>query len=360
MSTYTYRMQERGDNEELCRLHGEYLGVERDDAFLNWKYWDNPVGPNRSVVGVENETGGIVAHIGSVAILYQYFGTPLRCMFECDIVVAERPDRGRIFFRMYRRRLEAIAEETGILPLSIAITIPKTAKIMGKLWKIRPIADAPKTVRILKHDRLLRARFGSPLLASAGGFVLDMWNWIRRPMVAPKGLDIVEIEAFDESADRFWERIKNYARIWNVRSSAYLNWRYIEIPNIDNKVFVAREGKEIVGYIVVYIWDGDIRRGVIQDFQFLKDRKDVGRALLRRGIDFMIGEKSDVAVSWTFSHSYTFPVLEEFGFRKREITGRTLSLRPAGEVVDPWNAVSWKEALNVENWHFCKGDTDDE
>jgi hypothetical protein len=36
-----------------------------------------------------------------------------------------------------------------------------------------------------------------------------------------------------------------------VRDKEYLNWRYVDVPDVDYTIYLAEEGEEICGYIVL-------------------------------------------------------------------------------------------------------------
>lgn len=361
MGKYTFRLLEKEDLPSLAALHKEYLDVERDNNFYEWKYWDNPAGPHRCTIGVNNETGEVVGEIGSIANLFQFFGTPVRAYHEVDIVIAEGPDRGRLFLMTYGKRSEVAAQETErILNFNFAFSIPLTLKITTKLWRVQDMGPVPKLARVLRYKPVLQEKTGSPFIGAAAGLVLDGWTRIRFPSVAPRGIEVCEVDAFDDSADRFWEKIKDLYNIWTVRNAAYLNWRYSAIPHIDNRIFLARKNGEILGYLIIRTPEVGARRGHIQDFQFLSEREDAGRALLVKALGAFSEARTSAVVSWTYPHSHSYPVLKEFGFVPRETTGRNLVLRPADEIKKPYDAVSFDRVLELSNWHICKGDADDE
>ncbi len=361
MSKYEFRLLEKGDLDGLAALHTEHLDIERNRAVFEWKYWENPAGPHRCTVAINNETGEVAGEIGSIANLFQYFGTPVRAYHEVDIVIVDGPDRGRLFLRLYKKRQELVGQETErMLNFNYAFSIPVTLKITTKLWRTRNVAPAPKLARVLRHKPVLQEKIGSSLLSGALGLVLDGWTRIRYPAIAPRGIKIEEAVEFDSGADRFWEKIKGYNNIWTVRNAAYLNWRYVAIPHVSNRIFLALKEGEILGYIVISVPDTAARRGVIQDLQFLKDREDAGRALLVKALKAFAEKRTAAVVSWTFPHSFTFPLMKEFGFVSRETTGRNLVLRPSDELPHPYDEGPLDRVLDPLNWHICKGDADDE
>jgi len=362
MSRYVYRKMERRDHEALSVLHENHLGcAPRDNDFFEWKYWRSPGGPHESVVAEETDTGRIVGELGGIAVMMRYFGTTGPVYFDVDVVIDRDAARGRIFFPIYRKRLEFIAErKVPSVPLNCSFTIPKTLKIMSKTWKIRGVAPAPKLAKVLKHGAYISRKTGSKLIAGAGGLLLDLWSSVRYPMIAPRQIDVTEVDAFDAGADALWERMKDYYNIWVVRDRKFLNWRYVDIPHVENTILVAREKDALLGYLVINFQDDNKRAGVIQDFQFLKERKDAGRALLRKGIDFLKGVGSEVAIIWDFDHTHTHAILAEFGFGTRETTGRHFCVREAIELEESVIQIPFERARERTSWFLGKGDADDD
>ena len=362
MSRYVYRKMERRDHEALNALHEKHLGcAHRDNDFFEWKYWRSPGGPHESVVAEETATGRIVGELGGIAVMMRYFGKTGPVYFDVDVVIDKDASRGRIFFPIYRKRLEFIAErEVRSVPLNCSFTIPKTLKIMSKTWKIRGVAPAPKLAKVLKHGAYIGKKTRSKLIARMGGLLLDLWSDVRYPMIAPRQIDVSQTDAFDASADALWEKMKDYYGVWVVRDRAFLNWRYVDIPHVDNQILVVREKDALLGYLVVNFQDREKRAGVIQDFQFLKERKDAGRALLRKGIDFLKRSGSEVAIIWDFDHTHTHAILEEFGFGSRETTGRHFCVREAIELKESIADVPFDRARDRANWFLGKGDADDD
>ncbi len=362
MSRYVYRKMERRDHEALSALHEKYLGCgHRDNDFFEWKYWRSPGGPHESVVAEETATGRIVGELGGIAVMMRYFGKTGPVYFDVDVVIDKEASRGRIFFPIYRKRLEFIAERNvPSVPLNCSFTIPKTLKIMSKTWKIRGVAPAPKLAKVLRHGAYIGKKTGSKPIAAAGGFLLDLWSSLRYPMTAPRQIDVREVDSFDASADELWDRMKDYYSVWVVRDRTFLNWRYVDIPRVDNRIFVAREGDKLLGYTVVNFQDRTKRAGVIQDFQFLRERKDAGRALLRNCIEYLKKIGSEVAIIWDFDHTHTHAVLEEFGFGERETTGRHFCVRDAIELKERIADIPFDKARDRSAWFLGKGDADDD
>lgn len=361
MSDIVYRLLERRDHAELGRLHRRYLSVDRDDAFFEWKYWHCPGGPHASVVAEETASGRIVGELGSIPVMMRYFGETAPAYFCLDIFIDKDAGRGRIFFPIYRAFLKAVSEVASpAVPILTSFTIPKTEKIMSRLWKIRKVAPAPKFAKVLRYGPYIESKTGSRLLARPVGWVLDRAGRLRYPMKSSRHVDIREIRIFDEHADRLWNKVKDYYNIWTVRDRAYLNWRYVDIPHVRNRIFTAWEDGELLGFLVINFQAPVSNAGVIQEFIVLRERPDVARTLLDTGIRFLSDQKRDVAIIWSFPHCHLTPLLQNRGFVARETTGRSLTVRDGVEFVNPIGTAAFSEARDPANWFLSKGDVDDD
>ena len=83
----------------------------------------------------------------------------------------------------------------------------------------------------------------------------------------PEGTEFKEIKRFDKRFGRFWDRIKGDYPIMAVKDSAFLNWRYIDIPHMAYRAIALekKESAEILGFIVLGKEEHDFRGGQIVD-----------------------------------------------------------------------------------------------
>ena len=68
---------------------------------------------------------------------------------------------------------------------------------------------------------------------------------------AAKQFEIREESQFGDWADTLWERCKNQHRVWVVRNKEYLNWRYVDKPFSNYRIFSAWKDGQIAGYTVI-------------------------------------------------------------------------------------------------------------
>lgn len=94
-----------------------------------------------------------------------------------------------------------------------------------------------------------------------------------------KGLTIDMPESFDNRFDSLWEKASKQHTIIGIRTSDFLNWRYIEPPDKNYKIFcLVNKSNEIVGYIV-YTIEKDICK--IVDMLFLQNNNVLDSLLVQ-------------------------------------------------------------------------------
>ncbi len=106
-----------------------------------------------------------------------------------------------------------------------------------------------------------RAGLGALLRAPAS------WRWaIRHPRA--EGLELRELESFDQRFDRLWESARNAFDVIPFRTAAYLAWRFAR-PEAGNASIVGvSAGEDLVAYAVVKR-SGDV--GQLQDLLWHPD-----------------------------------------------------------------------------------------
>jgi hypothetical protein len=103
----------------------------------------------------------------------------------------------------------------------------------------------------------------------------------------PKGVTFREISKFDERIDAFNEKVKPHYNFLVERTMKYMNWRYCDKRGGDFKVWIAEEGGEIIGYLVLRIntLDQDHPDGYIIDLLALNGREDVVESFIELAVD---------------------------------------------------------------------------
>jgi hypothetical protein len=110
-----------------------------------------------------------------------------------------------------------------------------------------------------------------------------------------KHITIKKIHKFDSRIEKFWNSISNQYKIALVRDDKYLNWRYVDHPNIEYIIYIAEESNEIRGYIVLgdkYI--DNLHYGIIYDIIGPINRTDIIYSLIMKAIEFFDHCKVDI------------------------------------------------------------------
>lgn len=61
---------------------------------------------------------------------------------------------------------------------------------------------------------------------------------------------IDEVSQFDESVNRLAHRVRSAYDLVCIRNGEYLNWRYVDVPDLCYRRFLMRDGDELVGLLV--------------------------------------------------------------------------------------------------------------
>ncbi len=162
---------------------------------------------------------------------------------------------------------------------------------------------------------------------------------------------VMEVRFFDRRFDQLWEKWSG-GEIAVVRDSTYLNWRYLNCPAADYRVFTAEERGKLLGYVVLKTFNrGWIRCGNIADLLAAPDDKIAG-ALLSAAIRHLAKSGAVIVIAWVPYHSpssqlfrrmgfFSFPSWVHFAARSRR----------DGDIPQP--------CLEDErNWHYTIGDKD--
>ena len=168
-----------------------------------------------------------------------------------------------------------------------------------------------------------------------------------------------KIERFDDRADVLWEKVKNDFKAIVVRNSAFLNWRYLDRPDVTYHAFGAYNGDILEGYCILKLYrEENVSRGHFIDL-FTKDGNDeCGKFLVKNGLRYFNDKRVDEVTLWMQGSPFFENILIEFGFQVGGISGGgwpgatrpmicRLNFEP--EKFRPW--------LNEKNWYFTMGDT---
>ncbi|QDU40418.1 hypothetical protein Mal4_47740 [Maioricimonas rarisocia] len=350
------RMVRREDLPQLTSLVSRIHGLTHSEEHLRWKYFENPAGaPVSSVAEVD---GRIIGHLGAMTANYRIDGRPIRGSQEVDIFVDEEYRGARTFFRLFRERLNISKRED--VNFSYGFTIEKTSTIGRKAMGLTRIGPIPRLACPVDTREWFRRRVRIGPLASAASAAANTFLTLSRPKgpPLPEGLQLIPIERFDDRFDAFCEKTQDDYTVMLVKNADYLNWRYIDIPEVEYEILAAERGPDgpIEGFCVIGTEYGNERRGRLVDLVTPRqDSTALTTSLIAAALARLQERKVHAVAAWSFPHMHTYEPLRSLGFRWRTVEGQDLVCRHTGPS-DP------DEILPLispqENWCVAQGDSD--
>ena len=157
------------------------------------------------------------------------------------------------------------------------------------------------------------------------------------------------IEKFSKSFDNLWNRARNSWQIIGCRDSTYLNWRYVERPNIPYTIFSAGEDNP-EGFIVLTIEKKNFSNvGIIVDFLYMNDT--VFNALLLHALRYFISKQIDYVLCWAIKDGKEYDILCKNGFSANSFDPVKMVYKILDSGIDP------SFLKNHTNWLITYGDS---
>ena len=199
--------------------------------------------------------------------------------------------------------------------------------------------------------KIVQLACGSLALYQMLALLINPWLSLRdrtyRP--TPPSTSIVEVERFDLAIDGLWQKVKASYPAICPRNSRFLNWRFVDCPQLRYRIFQAYRDGALVGYSVLRLTTPqELRQGIIVDL--FADRRDpaVFRDLICHAVEHFGQDVASVECATSLPEIDT--ILSAFGFFK------TRTLAPTVVVSDE---LLRSEIRGLRNkWFFSKGDHD--
>jgi hypothetical protein len=181
--------------------------------------------------------------------------------------------------------------------------------------------------------------------------LINFWLSLRdrsyRPV--PRSTTIAEVERFDPTIDDLWQRAADDYPAICPRNSRFLNWRFVECPQLNYRIFQAYRAGALVGYSVLRrTTSKELRQGIIVDLFAIRRELTVLRDLICHAVEHFGHEVASVECATSLPEIES--ILSECGFFK------TRTLAPTVVVSDGLLRADMRRLRN--EWFFSKGDHD--
>jgi GNAT superfamily N-acetyltransferase len=252
-----------------------------------------------------------------------------------------------------------------ILTLTMAVATRRMAERMGAVtlgptrqlsrWE-RPKADDVRRYLVQRTEhrpplaRLVAAscRFGLHHLLAGLIAVLLLFR-PAPPVPAGEPMSLEETDRFGPEVDALWNSAKDgYAAIC-PRTSAWLNWRFVDCPQLNYRRVLLRRGGRLVGYSVLRLTEAvELRQGVIVDLFAARDDRAAFEALIAHALAVFKGKVASVECATSIPEIEA--VFRRFGFFVTRVCRPTI-MASDEDVRDQVRRLA-------EQWFFSKADHD--
>jgi GNAT superfamily N-acetyltransferase len=179
--------------------------------------------------------------------------------------------------------------------------------------------------------------------------LLRMRDFVKRPRLGSGATNIVEVDCFGREVDELWERTRGDYSLIFPRDTRFLNWRFVDCPELRYRRFVAKRGGRAVGYVVLRRAEPvELQQGIIADLYASRQDTQAVDELVRHSLAFF-GDKVS-AVDCGTSVAEFQGVLRKHGFFK------TWAHRPTCVCRD--SALRERVSQMKNDLFFSKGDQD--
>ena len=251
---WTPRLYRPGDERQILPLYPRaFQGLQRSDAYWQWKFHDNPAG--QCVVVAEGPEGRVLGTLGGLPALVHAAGRTViasqfvEAMVDPEIRHALR-ERVPEVVEMYvagRRRARA--------GLFIALVDAVVEEVMTKRGAAFMFA-LPNQDSDGKHRRVGGRFFDqvTRVVRPLGGVRASPAAWLARARYRVR-----PVQRFGPESDWLWERCRPTFPLATVRDAEYLNWRYRDCPHVRYHPYLAwdRRRERPAGLVVLRMgWEG--------------------------------------------------------------------------------------------------------
>lgn len=354
--SFLIRKFELSDAVGASNLFRNVFGIDLGEKYWKWKYFNNPAGRHLTVIAEFN--GEIIGQLGAIPVIFNINGKEMIAIQEIDNAIIEKHRNFILYLKLANSLKNNLSAANA--KISYGISINETSEIATTMFGKKIVSPIPRLAKVIDVKPFMQKKFNNKAILRQISHII---NWFinksnKNKFRLPPGMQFRQIEGFDKRFDEFWEHFSSGYPIIVKRNADYLNWRYVNHPYKDYKIFCLedRTTKRLLGYIVLGLKRKEYLIGQIMDFITIKsDNKNVDKYLIKFAIKWFYEKKAAVIRCWMFSHSHQFLALSKAGFRKRPKKGINLIIQS----INTDNKKKLENFLsNPINWYISIGDSD--
>lgn len=326
---WTIRPYQPGDEVQIIDLFQRVFGVDRSVEHWRWKFQANPVGHYYMRLA-ETPAGEVVG---------QYVGLPTRvtCGEKTQIftqIIDVAVDRR---FRLGLKRpglFAALADAyitdflvSGKVPIGYGFPTPEAVRIGQRVAGYVPLQPVVR------------------LVLDLGG------NHGSRPPWRARHVRVESVDRFGNEVDRLWGRIGSGLGVATVRDARYLNWRYVDCPDVRYTALVARRwfNGDLAGAAILRLGVGDQPIACLVDWLVPHGATPAAQALLAYCETVAREAGMTQLQAWFPPSAWPAQLLLQRDYRPEPTPYHLVALTKVPEV-----SLEWVNA----HWYYTMGDSD--
>lgn len=323
-------------------------------GYINWQYLNNPNGKAIIWLAENTESGELAG---------QYVVLPIKIKIYNDIFMASLSVNTLTALKYQKRGIfTSLAEKTyqTCIDHNIVMTygFPNQKSYHGlKKLHFTDIGSLTLFIRPVNFAALAKSITGLKSISKMAKYLQLPYNAFFKPEKI--SCKIKEIYCFDKSFDVFWDSVKNKYPIMVVRTSEYLNWRFVKIPKRKYRIFAAyNQNGVMTGYIVLrrFILNQLVCGGIV-DFILRDNAITAGNALINKAIEVYKKEEVDLIGFLGVEHAEETKIINNNGFVK---CPERFQPQPFPLLVKRHfdNIININNIFNIKNFYLVMGDYD--
>lgn len=345
------------DFPAILKMTQEEYGTGNDISnmnFLKHQYFENPAGDALIDLAVDSGDGTLAG---------QYVVWPMRFFVDGEIhccanslnTLTREAYRGQGIFtklaeNIYRREAE--------MGHAFCYGMPNPNSYPGFIRRLSfvELGRIPLMLRPLRPSHMVKEFLDSNMLSVAAKPMDPIFS-----VKAEKTLDIVKtMPATRESLeliDLFWNSVKGKYPVMNVRDSAFILYRYLDMPRRTYFPYIALQDDKPVCFAVGRIMEvAGMQCAMLADFLFVDGYEAAAEQLLRKLLHDMQESGASLAGCLMLEHTSEKTVLKRLGFFR---CPKPLEPQPFPLLLRIFDsAYAEGGLLDLKNWFFTMGDYD--
>lgn len=333
--TWTVRAYRPGDEDGIRALFELVFRKPLSRAWWRWKLHTLPT-PTENEWVADAGDGGIVGHYAASPIRFLVDGRRVIVPHGCDAMTHPAFQRQGIMTAIGTRANEAWRAAGS--PFQIGFHYGGWGSVREGLgWRpaVRMVWLRLRVRPLARVARLVGWR--APKSAER---LYERWLDARTPG-DEDDCEITRVRAASDVFDRLWLTLAPCYRVAAVRDRAWVQWRYLDAPDCDQRVWMAQRGEEPLGYLAYRVHrDTEKAWAVILDcFTAPTDRVTTG-ALLRHARRELLAQGVESIAALVVLDSPLYEALRAAGYSPRR-QGYDFSVVPYADVDAGYDPRDW-------------------